>query len=42
MADVITMLQVRRRFEIPSALCSAPTWEIGQTAQRMIVRKKIA
>ena len=42
MADVITMLQVRRRFEIPSALCSARAWEIGQTAQRMIARKKIA
>jgi RepB DNA-primase from phage plasmid len=42
MADVITMLQVRRRLEIPSALCSARAWEIGRTAQRMIVRKKIA
>jgi hypothetical protein len=42
MADVITMLQVRRRFEIPSALCSARAWEIGHTAQRMIIRKKIA
>ena len=42
MADIITMLQVRRRFEIPSALCSARAREIGQTAQRMIARKKIA
>lgn len=42
MADVVTMLQVRRRFEIPSALCSARAWEIGHTAHRMIVRKKIA
>jgi hypothetical protein len=42
MADVITMLQVRRRFEIPSALCSARAGEIALTAHRMIVRKKIA
>ena len=42
MADVITMLQVRRRFEIPSAFCSARAGEIALTAQRMIVRKKIA
>jgi hypothetical protein len=42
MADVITMLQVRRRFEIPSALCFARAGEIALTAQRMVVRKKIA
>jgi|ERR1017187_5449638 hypothetical protein len=42
MADVITMLQVRRRFEIPDTLCSARAHEIALTAQRMIVRKKIA
>ena len=41
-ADVITMLQVRRRFELPSALCSARAREIALTAQRMIVRKDIA
>jgi hypothetical protein len=42
LADVITMLQVRRRFEIPGALCSARAAEIAVTAQRMIVREKIA
>ncbi len=40
--DVVTMLVVRRRFEIPSALCSARAREIAQTAQRMIARRKIA
>ncbi len=40
--DVITMLEVRRRFEIPAALCSTRTREIATTAQRMIERKKIA
>lgn len=40
--DVITMLQVRRRFEIPVALCSARAREIALTAQRMIARKKVA
>jgi hypothetical protein len=38
--DVITMLEVRRRFEIPSALCSARAREIATTARRMIVRRK--
>jgi hypothetical protein len=38
--DVITMLEVRRRFEIPAALCSARAWEIAATAQRMIARRK--
>ena len=42
MEDVITMLQVRRRFEIPAALCCARAREIALTAQRMIARKKVA
>jgi hypothetical protein len=41
-ADVVTMLQVRRCFEIPSSFCSARAHEIAFTAQRMIARKKIA
>jgi hypothetical protein len=40
--DVVTMLQVRRRFEIPAALCSARAREIALTAQRMIARRRIA
>jgi hypothetical protein len=40
--DVVTMLEVRRRFEIPVALCSARAREIALTAQRMIARRKIA
>ena len=40
--DVITMLHVRRRFEIPTALCSARAREIALTAQRMIARRKVA
>jgi RepB DNA-primase from phage plasmid len=40
--DVITMLEVRRRFEIPTALCSTRAREIALTAQRMIARRKIA
>ena len=40
--DVVTMLQVRRRFQIPDKLCSARAHEIACTAQRMIARKKIA
>jgi hypothetical protein len=40
--DVITMLEVRRRFEIPAALCSARAREIAATAQRMIARRKTA
>jgi hypothetical protein len=39
--DVITMLEVRSRFEIPNALCSARAREIAVTAQRMIARRKI-
>ena len=40
--DVITMLQVRRRFELPTALCSARAREIALTAQRMIASNKTA
>ena len=40
--DVITMLEFRRRFEIPTALCSARAREIAATAERMIARQKIA
>src|SRR3984893_17940986 len=40
--DVVTLLEVRRRFEIPVALCRARAREIAQTAQRMIARRKIA
>ena len=40
--DVITMLESRRRFELPAALCSARAREIATTAQRMIARRKIA
>jgi len=40
--DVITMLEVRRRFEFPAALCTARAREIAATAQRMIVRRKTA
>ena len=43
MDDVITMLEVRRRFEIPSSH-SAPLvrGRLQLTAQRMIARRKIA
>ena len=40
--DVITLLEVRRRFEIPAALCYARAREIAETTQRMIARRKIA
>jgi len=40
--DVVTMLESRRRFELPAALCSARAREIAATAQRMIARRKIA
>jgi RepB DNA-primase from phage plasmid len=40
--DVITMLESRRRFELPAALCSARAREIATTAQRMIARRKSA
>jgi hypothetical protein len=40
--DVITMLETRRRFEIPTGLCSVRAREIAMTAQRMSDRKRIA
>ena len=40
--DVITMLEFRHRFDIPSALCSARAREIAATAERMIARRKSA
>jgi hypothetical protein len=40
--DVVTLLEVRRRFEIPIALCRARAREIAQTAQRMNARRRIA
>ena len=40
--DVITMLESRRRIELPAALCCARAREIAATAQRMIARRKIA
>jgi hypothetical protein len=40
--DVITMLESRRRFEIPAALCSDRAREIAATAERMIARRKSA
>jgi hypothetical protein len=42
MDDVIRTLEVRRRCEISSALCSARACEIALTAQRMITRKRSA
>jgi hypothetical protein len=40
--DVATMLEVRRRFELPAALGRARAREIAQTAQRMIARRETA
>jgi len=40
--DIVTMLEVRRRFEIPSTLNVARAHEIARTAQHMISRQKIA
>ena len=40
--DVITMLESRRRFEMPAAHCSARAREIAATAERMIARRKTA
>ena len=40
--DVITMIEVRRRFEFPVAPCSARAREIAATAYRMVVRRKTA
>jgi len=39
-ADVIRLLQRRRRFELPSALVPVRAREIAQTAQRMIARRQ--
>jgi RepB DNA-primase from phage plasmid len=40
--DVITMLEVRRSFELPTTVCSARAREIAMTAARMIALRKIA
>ena len=40
--DVITMLESRRRFDVPAALCSARAREIAATARRMIAHTKSA
>src|ERR1700760_4272890 len=40
--DVITMLQERRRLDLPAALCCARSREIAATARRMIARQEIA
>ena len=40
--DVITMLESRHRFELPTAPCSARAREIASTAARMLVRRKSA
>lgn len=40
--DVITMLESRRRFEIPAPIAGARAREIAATAQRMIARRKTA
>jgi hypothetical protein len=40
--DVVTMLETRRRFEVPSSICSARAHEIALTAQRMISRTRSA
>jgi hypothetical protein len=40
--DIITMLEVRRRFEIPAAIAGARAREIAVTAQRMIARRNTA
>lgn len=40
--DVITMLESRRRLELPAAFCSARAREIASTTQRMIAHTKSA
>jgi hypothetical protein len=40
--DVITNLESRRRFEIPTTFCFARAREIAATAQRMVARRKTA
>jgi RepB DNA-primase from phage plasmid len=42
LCDVVTMLEVRRRFEIPGIVNLARAHEIAHTAQRMITRRRIA
>jgi hypothetical protein len=42
MEDVITMLESRRRSELPAALCSARAREIAVTAQRIFAHDKSA
>jgi hypothetical protein len=42
MDDVITMLECRRRFELPFARSISRAREIAQTAERMIARRKTA
>jgi RepB DNA-primase from phage plasmid len=37
MGDVVTMLDVRRRFEIPAALCQARSRKIALAAQRLLL-----
>jgi len=39
--DVVTLLEVRRRFEIPVALCRTRAREIALTAQRMVARRRL-
>ena len=39
--DVITVLEDRRRFELPAALCSARAREIAATAQHMTYHKSL-
>jgi hypothetical protein len=40
--DVVTMLESRRRFEVPAVMAAARAREIAATAQRMIARKDSA
>jgi hypothetical protein len=40
--DIITMLESRRRFELPAAVCSARAREVALTARRIIDRRKTA
>ena len=40
--DIVTMLEVRRRFEIPGAVCSTRAQETAETAQRMVAHRKMA
>jgi hypothetical protein len=42
MDTVVTMLESRRRFELPAALCSARAREIAATAHRMIAHRPTA